>query len=125
MCWISNKKPVVKIAKRNIKCYKLVDYDYGAIFFNREYEQINIVYKAQNHFGNKVSNLKIRKDDYVKEWYISEGIHSFRAYPNKRKYARYHMISKPLKVMECVIPQGAKYVYYNNQYVSLSIVRTK
>ena len=55
MCLTFNKKPQTKIANRAIKCYKIVDSNYAAIFYRKDYTSIGVLNKAKNIFGKSAT----------------------------------------------------------------------
>ena len=120
MCWITRKEELTKpkIAKRNIKCFKIVrgDYDSNASFFMAfKYEE------GKEYSMDKLAeNAKYEAsfDCYT----VNEGFHSYPMFEddcNKLEYV-FHVESPTLytaysiKCMECVIPKGSRY-YVNEK----------
>ena len=103
-----------KIAKKDIGCYKLLDFaphskcDYRSAWFSSPYK-LGEVYKTKS-FG------------FDEEDGIDKGRHSYSALSRARKVAWTGDC-----IVKCLIPKGTKY-YYNSgdkEYVSLAIKLVK
>ena len=116
MCFIiDDKHPNVKIAKRDIPCYKALSvFDNGLTFSP---------HKFSLYHANMVVETEVRKNIErfgIESNIIKEGLHS---YSTKRMARRY---THPIYIFISYIPEGTQY-YYNSvdkEYVSLSLVVT-
>ena len=127
MCFRSKKFPKLKIAKRNITCYKVLSKDLSSPFMLEEYV-VNEV---------KESSLDKIERDYLNDTYnIEEGLHSYTAnckfvkfdcggfFQVRTKFDKQIMIYlDSYTVFKSIIPKGARY-YCNNdgEYVSDKLI---
>lgn len=115
MCWTSNTSPIKRVAREGIEVYKIVcDFDgirvqslvMGFIY---EYYKLYTKYNAiiPFVFHSEISN----------QWIINEGFHSYGTYLKAKKiFDKYHAdssICKDLRIVKCLIPQGA--TFYKNE----------
>ena len=135
MCWYSYKKPVRKIADKDITCWKVVhltDLGFKSIYFGKFYE----IHKRYS----------IRDELYIHEMYvpsnttrydIHKGFHSYnnKVFIKENDYQKivmneneemwydiFHSMSN-LHIIKCTIPEDS--IYYENEdgeLVSLSIL---
>ena len=134
MCWLSNRKPIAKIAKRDIPVKKVI-YTNGTAYFNSfNYKTRKVIPKIE---------IKVEKEDT--SYIIEFGYHSYSSecifaelYPNFYSKIKqcilvknnsnyyplivsYYVMEKfrRIKVQNFIIPKGTKY-YINEkgEYVS-------
>lgn len=127
MCFKSTKFPKLRIAKRNIPCYKVLSKDLSSPFMLEEYVVNEI----------KETSLGRIERDYLNDTYdIEEGLHSYTSnckfveldcgyfFQVKTKFDKEIMIYGDFyKVFKSIIPKGARY-YCNNagEYVSDKLI---
>lgn len=133
MCFFMGTQKIGKIAKKDIKCFKLVYNDNSPIYYGhspgsiKSYSRIGKVYYALkfNHTTHKTSRIrKLEVDPLAAS--ISCGIHSYKILPYMYQIPE-NLKDLGYKVIKCVIPKGAEYFYDENseQYVSTEIKRIK
>lgn len=109
------KNPVVKIATRNLIRYKEIRNDMCPLFYPTKEYEFGKIYNAEHRNGKKIRNLKLISPIYSDdEYYINEGIHTYRKLPNR---VGYHNI-----IIKCIIPKGTKYIDNTKESVSISII---
>lgn len=111
MCFYKHRDhEKVKIAKQDIKCYKL-------------FETINLIYAVSICRG-----FKYRRNKKYKVWFfktqsfeINRGFHSWTKLEGRDRILR---DDRRENYLECIIPKGAKYYYnpYDKEYVSNKII---
>ena len=112
MCFIiDTKHPNVKIAKKNIPCYKILRTDGNETFS----PFMNMLYHTDLSSGKDVK-LTVENFSFDQLDYIHEGLHSF----SNKKWLNGH------NLFIAYIPKGTKYYYdsVNSEYISLAIVVT-
>jgi hypothetical protein len=116
MCFIiDSNHPNVKIANRDIPCYKVLNkFDNGLTFS---------LYKHNLYHANITAETEVRKNIErfgIKNNIIGEGLHS---YSTKRMARR---CIRSAYVFVSYIPKGTQYYYnsVNKEYVSLCLVVT-
>ena len=124
MCFnISNKYPDVKIAKRDIPCYKVLSFVNiriispikGHTYFTT-YDPDGSVYDIEDKFSFDYN--------YSTAVSIESGIHSFSNYKKAKRYM--HDCTCDV-IYKAIIPKGTEY-YYNpedHEYVSLKLTVIK
>lgn len=135
MCWKSAKKPVKKIASKNITCYKV--FCNSNVVWNqypRKFLGITIwnKYKIKElcsllrgyiyipyEYNPKV-NIFISKSEYYHSWYIDKGYHSYRTLDKTKDETNLNDV-----IVKCIIPKGSAY-YVNDldEIVSSNIIVT-
>lgn len=122
MCFtIHTKHPKEKIAKKDIKCYKILDH------FNKrtiKSPMQNYIYFKKDKY-NKSKIIKINglylNQLYGARTYIDRGLYSFSSLKKAHSYSRRYYY---WKIHLAIIPKGAKY-YFNpetHEYVSTELI---
>ncbi len=118
MCFVirSEKKPKVKIAKKDIRVYKVIGSSGHGIYYNLMGRRDTIIqWKKGYLYKDKIGRLKL----FFDLWEINEGLHSFK----KRKDANELVISSHGRTIVIMyIPKGAKYYENGHQYLSNQLV---
>lgn len=128
MCFIVHDihLPQVKIAKKDIVCYKVVFWEsklnaYIPLIWSEHVRyRLGTVHKALDDYGVPIRSLEIiieklgRKDD-LERYVVNEGIHSF-------KREQILMGTGNGVCLKCVIPKGAEYLENDHTYVSSQIL---
>lgn len=132
MCWISEKKPILKIAPRNIPVLKILEKRDGRLFSP-------VMHNAEWFLGMlALENDFLPSEKYYSWWCdkytIDEGFHSYR---KRALLASHYTVSLWKKIDEmqgidktyvmCAahIPKGAQYYMNETEYVSNRLVVDK
>ena len=119
MCFVKRQKskPKVRIAKKNIVCYKTVKTDMSPFHFNDQPKYIlGKAYYALDWADNRIKSLDTRDND-CGSWNVYEGIHSY-----KTKGGAVFLLKRWGGLMlECLIPKGTPYLSNDEEYVSTKI----
>ena len=121
MCWHSYKKPVRKIADKDITCWKvvhLINSGFKSIYFGKPYE----IHKRYSIYGELYIDFQFTTTRYD----IHKGFHSYnnKVFIKKNDYQKivmnenkemwydiFHSMSN-LHVIKCIIPEDS--IYYEN-----------
>ena len=111
MCFkvsIWNKKP--KVAKKDIVCYKIVNYD-GPLSVRSNVADFKYIFGKRYYLNKK---LKINTYNI-----IEEGYHSYRKKSTALRYMKAILNLSSHYIVECVIPEGS--TYYINRYSGVNV----
>lgn len=117
MCWISDKLPVRRVARKDTYVYKIVvGGNTGCTSAVRNlYYEYNKIYTQEKPIN--VMLLKLSK-----QWMIEKGFHSYKTY-SKAKEEYYKLDFPYYTIVQCIIPKGSTfYENENGEIVSDSIV---
>jgi hypothetical protein len=143
MCWQSFRKPVKKIAHKNINVLKILFFDDSnnsiiSYFYNFKYEE-NVIYfeKIDDYFIVDKYDDVLYRPRYLL-YRINKGFHSYKnikfefrfpllfAYNNNGNFLERYNINTEMRVALCSIPEGSEYYENENgEIVSNSIIINK
>lgn len=113
-----------KIARRNIKCYKVVRKSYP-----RRVESLynQFIYNIGEHYKMADFGWKYKQYTFnIME--VHDGFHSYKEKKLGQKWfdiSKQNLVPNNIQLVKCIIPKGAKYIEVDGYYVSTEIIVKK
>ena len=132
MCLILPYKETVesmqKIAKRNIKCYKVVRNGYFPGCPKRVESLYNrFIYNIGKHYKMDGFGWKYKQYSFsIME--VHDGFHSYKEKKLGKKWfdtSKQNLVPNNIQLVKCIIPKGATYIEVDGYYVSTEIIVKK
>ena len=110
MCFV-NTTGKIRIATKDITCYKTLENDMCSVFWSHEYKIDDIQ-----------DTVRLNAILINGTYYVEKGYHSYKEENEAR--LRCIAIKKGRKAVKCIIPKGSKYLYSKRkkEYVSSNII---
>jgi hypothetical protein len=119
MCFETTESAKLKIAKKDIKCWKVLDGNL-APFFSTDHGYNSPYIENKRNIKVKIEKV-LRRTSIGKRFVVNEGYHSFRSLLSANMFAQgWSSWSSEIRIF--IIPKGTRYFSNRTEYVSETII---